>query len=358
MITLEQSVNNVLMRLDDEARKVYNLDRIENCIQDGYDHLVRETECLYDQFYDETIAVCGNLTCDDERAFLAPGTSAQFDCGLINFSCKDDFHMLYQVHMNGAVGPVQCTAPWEAQYDYVPDVINKDTFLVPEDTVQVERVAWDWRELYAEGSKRMEQIYARFKQNIQGMTKFFVFDSDGLFKIRLVPTPGTTGTTYQYEGYRGVLRNADDSEFGTESFEGSWGILRATDGHFQARSLYGAPVQLWSDDKNTKVEVLRRGRPLSSYGYEVPARFVKYAEFWALWRILLDEGPGQDLELGQHFKERYEEGKKLLQTRRDQVRMQRVGRMGGKPIVIEAPPVARLPWQYGEEITWNPSQYE
>lgn len=355
MVTLEQAVNSVLSRIDDDGARIFNRERVAAAVQDGYDHLVRESECLFDQHYDETVAMVGNLTCDDERAFLTPDGPANFDCGLINYTGKDEFQLQYQVHAEGAVGAVQCTAPWEVPY--VEDVISKDIFTYPEDTIKIERVTWDWRELYAESASKMEKLYARFKQNIQGITRFFCPATDGMFTLRLVPSPGTTGTYYTYSGSRGLLRNGDASEFGTETSVGQRGLLRCTDGDFHIGFPWGHPVRKVVDDKNTRMEVLRLGKPLDGWGFEIPKRFVKYVEFWAIWRLLLEEGPGQDLELAQHYKDRYQEGLQILTTRRDQARMQRVGKLGGKPVVTESPAVAQLPWQYGDQIDWDPSRY-
>lgn len=357
MKTLHDATKRVLEKLDDPLGLVYPIDQVEVVLKDQYDKLVRKTECLWDQEWYDNIAASGNVVGLWEKEFLTTTSGADFYCGVINYVGHFEKDYLGPVHYNGAIGPCQCTAPFEAQYDYVDDSGTEtppEVFQIPDDFVAMDRVTWDWRMLLSEFAASMRRVYQRFKEHVQGDTTWYTLDSDGLLRMRLIPVPGTSGTRYTYSGYRGILRDDTGDELDDSTYEGTYGILRATDNHLQYGWHRGHPVELHADNANTKIEYLRLGRNIQKgYEFELPDRFVKFVEFGAMAHLLEYEGPGQDLQLSKHYQQRFDEGVAQLRDRVNKVRMERTGSFGGKRAQEGPPPTAQLPWQYGTQIHWT-----
>jgi len=70
MITLEQSANRAIRHLNDDAGQVWSRDNVKRWIQNGYDKLVRTTECLFDMAMFSSEPVTANHTRKFEEAYM------------------------------------------------------------------------------------------------------------------------------------------------------------------------------------------------------------------------------------------------------------------------------------------------
>lgn len=139
------------------------------------------------------------------------------------------------------------------------------------------------------------------------------------------------GSGVFYPGMGGV----DDTVVATETSgatTGGYGILRSRDdsnGWFPAGGPYGTPTQVHPDYLNIKVEMTRLGRDLKSHVSELPSAYNKYVVYWAMHRALKRSGPGQDIELAEHYGQRFELGVDRMIKKRDSMQPEREGRFGG-----------------------------
>jgi hypothetical protein len=344
-MTYDESVDAVLSRLDDPTGERYTHAQVLADLEQGTDTLLRRTEALWDCEFFDAVARVGNITSRWEQVYLAADTQATFYCGLLNYTgghWERDF-LGPEIFHNGAAGPVQCTAPWEALRLYHPDVIDQEVFELPERLVRIDRVTWDFRALDPQTGNSMRRFYGEFKNHEGGNPRFFIFNEDGVRALRVSPTMPNTGTVYTYDGSRGLLRDDDADEIGDTTRRGTRGILRATDDHIQCGSLRGHPVRLHSDVGNLRVEHFRT----TAFLDEIPPGFVRAVEDFACGSVLNDEGPGQNRALGALYSSRFEGAVQRLRNRVNKIRQQRTATFGG-PTGAGSTPYARLPQTYPE----------
>jgi hypothetical protein len=243
---------------------------------------------------------------------------------------------------------VNHTQPWEASELTTTFAVSSKS--IPEDNVAVERATHDFHQLSPEFTRWFEQNDRDF-QTTQGDPWRFAMDRDGMSRMRIVPAGTGNAETATTSGTWGLLRDAGDTDgFGTWAPDGSWGVLRAIPEHFPMGGQYGIPRRLYYDDANTRIEYFRLGRDLEEYEFEIPARFVKYVEFYAQAKCLERDGPGQDLKLAAHFMERFLEGERRMALRIGENRRAVTGKIGSSGRVPTKPALARLPWRYGRQI--------
>jgi hypothetical protein len=130
---------------------------------------------------------------------------------------------------------------------------------------------------------------------------------------------------------------------------GGYGILRFRDDVFPARGQWGSPTRIHPSTANAKVEVYRLGRDLSHYPSELPQAFEKYVVFWAMSKALEREGSGQQIELADHYRQRFEIGIKRIEKKKRDMQSERIGRLGSaQPVVDFGIGLPRAPYPYGE----------
>ena len=102
----------------------------------------------------------------------------------------------------------------------------------------------------------------------------------------------------------------------------------------------------------TSIEYFRRGATLSADGtvLEIPDHYVEYVKWFVLHKALERDGPGQDVKLSQHFRERYEEGVQTIKRRKGRMNASRVGSFGGPGLSKQAPPLPQMPWNFGRIV--------
>ncbi len=126
-----------------------------------------------------------------------------------------------------------------------------------------------------------------------------------------------------------------------------WGILRSAGADFPSRGPWGPARRRRTDDDTTRLEYYRLGRALDQYEFEIPDRFVRYVEWWALQRAYSKDGPGEDTKLAEHYRARFELGVQRLSKRVSEAGRARTIMMGGGSRGRMPPPMGRPPSNYG-----------
>jgi hypothetical protein len=344
-MNLYDAVNNVLKRLDDypttAGEREWTRAEIELYAKDGYNDFCRRTKCVFDFFYAENLATCGNYVARWEETYLEPEMLAT---GLIQFTGG---YWEVDHAFAGAYGPVALNNTWESAYAASTFVVSRG--VVPEDNVTVERGTFDYIDLDPEYSHWFEE-HDRNYQTVSGDPTRFAMDRDGIGHMRMVPAGSGGATTVTVSGSFGILRTAGNTDgLGTWSPIGSWGSLREFPEHFRMGGQFGIPRRLYSDVDNTRVEYFRLGKDPGQYQFEIPERFVTYVEHYAESKALERDGPGQDLALAQHFMQRFDDGVERMIKRLGEHKRSRGGVIGSAGRVPGRPALARLPWQYGRQ---------
>lgn len=223
------------------------------------------------------------------------------------------------------------------------------TMTLTDSYVRVDRATYNWQTLAPEFSRYIEGVASDY-HTTTGSPQQFTMDKDGFFKVRFIPVPSATPTTYTHSGTRGTFKGWSTELTGTVS--GTRGIVRTIPEHFPSGTLFGAPKRLTSDTSNVRVEFFRKGK--SYQHFEVPDRWVKYVEFGAMAKALEKEGPGQDLKLAAHFNQRFLLGISRAKALTADVLQQRVGRIGSRTdLGGQRPALAKLPPNYGTNYRWR-----
>jgi len=342
---LWDAVNNVLERLDDypvlNGESVWTRDEIEIYVKDGYDTFCRKTKCIFDMVYPENVPTPGNHTAQWELTYFQSG---MIDTGLLGFSggyWEQDYAE------SGTIGPVNHTQPWETDYISTTFVVSRR--VLPDDNVTVQRAMYDWQSLSAEFTQWFEDT-DKNHLTVSGDTDYFSMDRDGINTMRLVPAGDGGATEYTVVGDFGILRYASSTELGSLTPLGTWGSIRELPQRFPIGAPFGIPRRLYDDTANNRVEYFRHGRDLDEDQFELPLRFVKYVEYFACSKALERDGPGQDIQLSNHFMQRFEEGAARMSRRMAEVKRARVGKIGSAGKIQTKPALARLPWRYGRQI--------
>ena len=208
--------------------------------------------------------------------------------------------------------------------------------LLPQSTVDVLRVTYDDRELYALGSAQARRLDPNYESR-SGDPQFFTFDKDGIFFLRLIPNAQGDAVYDTVSGSWGTMTYTDDTAVEIVTTEvtgyntGGYGILRYRDDMFPTHGPWGTPTRIHPTTANTKVEVYRLGRSLDAHPFELPDAYLRYPLYWAMSRALHRDGPGQDMELADHFEQRFEMGIHRMTQKRAKMDRERVGSLGGAP---------------------------
>jgi hypothetical protein len=337
--TLEASALRVARHLDDEDGQVWKRSDLKIWIQRGYDKLVRATECLWDMIMFSSEPLSGNHTRKFEEAYM---TGANFPIlGLFQFTRESERDMAGA----GALGPINNTRTADVNdanlttisggvsvpMASVPVAHPAARLLgqLPDGYVSIDRATHDWLPLHPEGARYLRDT-RRIYETQQGGVFSYTIQQDGLFSLRTVGVPVPLTPAVTYSGRFGVLRQEDTTDLGTpaDAIVGSWGILRSSPREFPGGGPWGAPRRLIADDKNTRIELFRLGKPLSQYPFEIPLAFIKYCEFWAMQIAFSQAGTGEDKALAAHFEARFAEGVEVIQKRVRAVMDERSVHMG------------------------------
>ncbi len=350
--TLQTASGRVMRQLDDEDGDVWTRSQVDSFIQDGYEKLCRETDCLYDMHMFDSQPQAGNYT----RAFEVEYMTGMPIFGQFTFTKESD----RQYAGPGAIGPANHTKHSDPTYMTDPNEppSSRTIGFLPKGFTSVERVTHDWLRLMPESAN-----YLRRSRNIytteQGGVFSYSMDQDGLFVFRTVGVPVThlQTTTHTVSGTFGPIRAFTSTDGGQDldpdnedvvAPDGGYGIIRQIPRHFVMKShQYGAIRQVIVDTNNTRVEFFRLGADLTKSDFEIPDRFVKYVEWWALHRAYTTPGEGEDPAMASHYEMRFKMGVGRMKKRVEAQMDERAMAMGHKRHGSLDSYLQRFPSDYG-----------
>ena len=360
MITGYDAVCSAQRRLDDEDAVVWSYNELFLYVKDGYNQLCRRTKCLFDLHVIENVPQIGNWGTDLERHLVEQTPGMQLTDNRIHFTAEHERDARLGNAVGGSTeGSVQGTS--DADRTHIEDFnisTRVGTGRLPDETVDVLRVTWDELELPPEGSATMRKLDIQYEQREGGDPRHFVFDKDGLLNIRLVPPARGDADYPTIDGSWGTMVSTTDTDVTVVSLDPVYdaagnplvyGLLREVEGAFPAGGPYGSPTRQHPSAKNIVVEIARLGRSHDQHPFEIPSTFIKFVIFWAMYRALKRDGPGQDLKLAEHFKSRFDMGVDRMKVRLRKVHKERILKMGcmgttDEPFGMGDP---TLPYPYG-----------
>ena len=113
---------------------------------------------------------------------------------------------------------------------------------------------------------------------------------------------------------------------------GGWGVLRDEEGAFPAGNTWGSPTRRHPHEKNVMVEYFRLGNNLDGHPIEIPKAYEKYIIFYTMYKALERPGHGQNIEMAQHYEQRFAMGIDRMTKRVDRMSQERIGRFGDSGI--------------------------
>jgi hypothetical protein len=339
-MNIKNAIENVLSALQDEEQSIWNnVSEIERYLREGYDRFARETLCIFDIAYADNVPYAGSHTAEWEVDFLVH----------VNGEFQLTGGEWEHAYIDNGIGPAGITSPWEA--DYANPQLFLGTSELPHSLIEVDRVTYDNYRIQPFASAQKRQIDPRYQLNA-GPTHAYAFDEDGTYVIRKIPFPAASADVYDFSGSRGFLRVANGNEFGTdEDIIGTRGILRVAPEHFPSGRRGGIKA-VHRDGANVRVEMFRKG-VFPEEEFEIPDRYVKYLEYYAIAKALHRESAGQDLKLSEHFMLRFESAVARTTKRMALVQQERMGTLGPGGRRLARENLQHLPWQYGENMPFR-----
>ncbi len=248
-----------------------------------------------------------------------------------------------QQYVDNSYGPCNHTNLWED--DYTDNDYFSALSRLPAHTIEVQRVTYDNYRIEPHMSRDMANNFTYYEY-IQGPQIGYTLDKDGYFNLRKIPVPATVGDTYTFSGSWGLQRSQTASEFETSpTIIGARGVIRSMPYHFVSGDR-GIMRRAYKDTKNVRVEYSRRGNDLETNAFELPDRYVKYVELYAMSMAREREGAGQNKILAAHFLQRYQAGVERIQNRMLVALRERTHKMGGASSNSHWPDLAKYPYHY------------
>ena len=340
---LEDAVTDVLTRLGDKENLIWSRDEIELYFTDGLDQFARRSKCLWDVYVIENLPPVGNWQSDLEKYFAEQNPGWGLTDEKMHFSAEhergDPTGGSTGAYGTNRSGPAVATSPGDRNFvsDFSSITTSNGKLVtggtLPNNTVEVTRVGYDNRTLTGISSQRMRQLDPRYETR-GGEPQWFMFDKDGLFYLRVVPAAQGSATYNTIDGSWGTRVQRLDSDSAIENTivtndTGGYGILVGNSGAFPSGGPWGTPTRSHPDSLNIKVEVFRLNRDTAAYEVELPLAYQKYPIFWAMHRALERTGQGQDIQLSDHYKSRFEMGTERMEAKVREMDKERAGRLGG-----------------------------
>jgi hypothetical protein len=183
---------------------------------------------------------------------------------------------------------------WDRQP--IPDVAFQPVYDLPEGITKLDRVTWNDNRIYSDVQDNLTSLSPAFERQTGNVVMYLV-DGDGYRKIRKVWPPATDDPTkFQVEYFRiGGELTSDTDEF------------------------------------------------------EIPDWACRIVSYYALARAYERRGPGQILEMSQHYLLRWNEGLERMKERGYRFQTRRQLALGGSARVriTRGVPRPQLPWEYG-----------
>jgi len=338
MISTDEAINTLRRMLDDTDGEQFSRDLLRNWLQDGYDRITRETQCLFDMEMYESKPYTANYTREFEKQFMAGHVLQRFTCTRESDAEFMDGEALISNH----------TRPSDADYMTEDGHTPTKTGLrkLPEGYVSVDRVTHHWLRLSPQHD-RYNRLTRVAYQTLEGGVFQYQMDQDGWQMLRLVNIPAFEAESETFTGTYGPIRVLTSYDMDQEPVVGSYGVVRSVPMHFACGGQYGAIRKLVEDDNNTRVELYRLGKPLDEGEIELPDRYVKYMQWWALHRAYSTPGEAESPKLAEHFKMRFNAALDRVKNRVNTVNRDRVIAMGSKRTSIRDNYLEHFPADYG-----------
>jgi hypothetical protein len=335
--TLDDAIDDALNRLADKENAIWTRSEMALYVKDGYDQFCRRSKCLWDIYVIPNLPPVGNWGSDLEKYLAEKTAGFGVTDERLQFTAEDERGKVtgpYGSYPGGQAQPVSATRPGDR--DFMDDYSNLTTSTalqvkggtLPSGTVEVSRVSYDRRTLTGMSSQRMRELDPRYETR-GGEPQWFIFDKDGLFYLRVVPAAQGNASYPTIDGSWGNYNQTDATVTEVADPNTAWGQLRERSDWFPSGGPHGIPTQVHPDALNIRVEVFRLGRDLDNYEIEVPEAYKKYIIFWSMYRALEKTGQGQDIQLSDHFKNRFEMGVKRMEAKAREMDKERSGRLGG-----------------------------
>lgn len=223
--------------------------------------------------------------------------------------------------------------------ELLDDVAGQAVYDLPEDFLEIERATWDNKRLDPFSSREIMRMDSEFLE-LQGDPTHYIMDMDGLNKFRKYPIPTVTQTSERAPVYTEDFAPLPD---GTISNVDRCRLLSVEFARYGERT-----------SRNTIVEYVKRlamNTTNEGQEFELPDRYVKYLRWYVMWKGLEHDGPGQDLELAEHFKARWDIGINRVLRRKRRLMSRRTTILGaGTGIGATTAPQRgarpKLPWNY------------
>ncbi len=338
MISTDEAITTLQRMLDDTDGEQFSRELLLNWMQDGYDRIAREGECLFDMQMYESRPRTANYTRDFERPFIDSQVMEKFTCTRESDGEFMDGEALVSNHTR----PSDSVYMTESGHTATKTGLRK----LPEGWVSVDRVTHHWLRLSPQHD-RYNRLTRVAYQTLEGGVFQYQMDQDGWQYIRLVNVPAFMNESETITGKYGPIRQVTSYEMDQESVIGSYGIIRSVPRHFVCGTGYGATRKFVEDLNNTRVEMYRLGAPLHEGVFELPDRFVKYVQWWALYRAYSTPGECESPKLAEHYKMRFEAAVERVKNRVNSVNRDRALIMGQHRTYIKDNYLEHFPADYG-----------
>jgi hypothetical protein len=393
MITADEALATLQRQLDDTDGEQVSRELLLTFLQDGYDRLCREGECLFDIEMYESRPRTANYTREFERQFIDTPVMERFTCTRETDAEFTDGDALVSNHTR----PSDATYMTEAGHGPTKTGLRK----LPPGYVSVDRVTHHWLRLSPQHDRYNRMTRVAY-QTLEGGVFIYQMDQDGWQNIRLVNVPAFENETETFEynkwkgewdgsitydkddvvtyvgtgwrslsdtnlgrepptaaqwwvvypagseqNFHGGIRRVTSYDMDVETVIGTYGGVRVVPMHFASGSQYGGVRKFVGDLNNTRVEYYRLGKPLDEAPFEIPDRMVKYAQWWALHRVYSLPGENESPKLAEHFKMRFLAGIERLKNRVNSVNRDRAIAMGSKRNSIRDNYLEHFPASFG-----------
>lgn len=410
--TLFDILTRILRRLGQggNAEPIWEISELLAYHDEGTQELTRLTNILWDRDALDDLPPAANHSFHFEPDFIRSRYPVPFtnisnldiEIHTIGARAEYDFPWEYE-YANSTAGPGEIDFPWERLYAPATSLHCASVVPLPDDTIAVERVTWDDRRIDPLHSSELEKIDRVYEKPIYGDVIAYTQDKDGFDNLRKwhIPIVSAIPHVIGIRGIpRGVVNTDDPSEqlmhidewgivisgvldtapmglslfwdanpsiqeevgnswddpilgFGSLTVEGDVGALRQFPDYHPARSVFGLARRISPSARNTMVEHRRTAIPASDLSDrpELAPYLLLYVRSYVMWRALKRRGPGQNLKLSEHYRQRWEAGKARIARRMERAHMRRdIVLGGGSDTATSQPALARPPWDldYGQ----------
>lgn len=339
MITKDEFLTRIQRKLDDEDEEIWSRAFLLGKGQEGYDRLCRESECIFDVEMFDNQPLAGNHTRDFEVEYMTGPILGRF-----NYTRESEREFVTE----GGVGPVNHTRPSDAtvmvETDHPPT--SRTLGRLTSRFVSVDRVTHDWLRLEPESDRYFRDTRIDYETR-QGGVWSYSMDQDGIFNLRTVGVPVRTLPSVTISGVWGGIREISDYGIDAEPISGTYGFIRSIPRHFVTGDGYGVFRRIVPDDQSTRVELFRLGKPLTEHPFEIPDRAVRYVEWYTMHKAFSEPGQGENKDLADHFRQRFDDGVKTLKRRVNAISRERSMAMGSKRLDKRDNYLEMFPANYG-----------